>query len=1129
MRSQPETKVPRESAAVAARGRRAASVTPSGLIGAFVTVVRSGDEDTQGLAKARLGADGIGRFVGLSRDGGLRAVVEYFVSPAGPKFIQKTVEIERVRRVFLYPQTSVFWQDEATETWRRGRVTASDGEGVSAKQESYRVRFPNDVEDLLPGAKLHVRWAHPVEDPVEYLAARVSDTPYFFEGRQSVVSWVAQQRAAFGGLTGLASASIDLLKHQVAVVRRVLADPVQRYLLADEVGLGKTIEACTVVRQHLIDNPREAKVVIVAPDHLSPQWAAELWLRFGIPESNPRVRVVPESAVIAGTLQRQAPTMLVVDEAHRSAAGAFAESDREFGVLYANLNSLAAASPRVLLLSGTPVLRQEDGFLAMLHLLDPKAYPLDDREGFRDRIQNRSTVADALAQLADDAGATFVEDAVGQLTAAFRGDPQLIKLTGRVAALAEADEADPARVGAIRALRLHVTETYKLHRRLLRTRRDDPSVSGLLAVRKGLERLACEDPARRMAWDLVEEWRGALPLDEDGRAPGDAVAVFADLVEASLSHPVVLAQFVRARGEGLAGREDPRGKTVKSAFDGEQAWCRRAVAALQGALRSEPRADLLAEWLANNKSKAIIFVDTPQVSGVVAERLRNRLGPAKVLQAGGPGEATNTLPGAAERFVEEAGVQVLVCDRRAEEGLNLQGVRAALVHYDLPFAPTRVEQRSGRVDRLAARGSPRFVAFESMSPYEEGWVAFLEERVRVFHRTVAPLQYLLADSCQRMREHLVSEGAHAFGVESARLAGPGGLEDELRLIRNQEALDSFGIETEEDATFHAQMCEADEAASDADGAELEEWLCKRIQFSRTGIAHGERDPDFHYTYVVAGRVLLPLPTVITALEESLDRTSSEARYLRFGRFTYDREEAVGENGVRLLRPGNPFLDAVERLVRHDDRGAAFALWRHDPSLPEGEAHLFFRTDFIVEADVGPATELVRKAGGAAEALRHMADAALPPISRTVWVDVDGRPVTSESVLARLELGYETPRDTNLRPDRWPVADAIYPVHDWRGLCEKARAASVAALWDDATTRTRNGAVRRFEEKAESHRLQWQSRIARIPHGPARAFEEQAADRASALDERLARGLKEPLVRIDSVGVVYLSGTQLRGA
>ena len=91
-------------------------------------------------------------------------------------------------------------------------------------------------------------------------------------------------------------------------------------------------------------------------------------------------------------------------------------------------------------------------------------------------------------------------------------------------------------------------------------------------------------------------------------------------------------------------------------------------------------------------------------------------------------------------------------------------------------------------------------------------------------------------------------------------------------------------------------------------------------------------------------ILLPLPTVITALEESLDRTSCEARYLRFGRFTYDREEAVGENGVRLLRPGNPYLDAVERLVRHDDRGAAFALWRHRPSLPEGEADLFFRTD-----------------------------------------------------------------------------------------------------------------------------------------------------------------------------------------
>ena len=67
--------------------------------------------------------------------------------------------------------------------------------------------------------------------------------------------------SAAQGLTALLSASIDLMPHQVAAVRRVLNDPIQRYLLADEVGLGKTIEAGLIIRQHLIDNP-ETQVLV---------------------------------------------------------------------------------------------------------------------------------------------------------------------------------------------------------------------------------------------------------------------------------------------------------------------------------------------------------------------------------------------------------------------------------------------------------------------------------------------------------------------------------------------------------------------------------------------------------------------------------------------------------------------------------------------------------------------------------------------------------------------------------------------------------------------------------------------------------------------------------------------------
>lgn len=66
-------------------------------------------------------------------------------------------------------------------------------------------------------------------------------------------------------MSGLISSIIDLEKHQYEVVRRVLQDPVQRDLLADEVGLGKTIEAGELMRQYVLDDPDSHRILILAP------------------------------------------------------------------------------------------------------------------------------------------------------------------------------------------------------------------------------------------------------------------------------------------------------------------------------------------------------------------------------------------------------------------------------------------------------------------------------------------------------------------------------------------------------------------------------------------------------------------------------------------------------------------------------------------------------------------------------------------------------------------------------------------------------------------------------------------------------------------------------------------------
>ena len=304
--------------------------------------------------------------------------------------------------------------------------------------------------------------------------ARITDTPLFFDGRSQIVRYLAGQRAAFGGLTGLASAGIELLEHQVATVRRILADPVQRYLLADEVGLGKTIEAGVVIRQHLLDQPNDASVVIVVPAHLVRQWRGELVNKFFLTENSP-VQVFSETDFVEDADDLGAVTMLVVDEAHRSALHAF-DRDPLSRRVYEALQAVAARVPRLLLLSGTPVLHQEEGFLAMLHLLDPEGYALDGRDQFRRRVRERQTVAEATLDLADDASSFFVDEALQRLEGLFADDSRLLELCAAVREHRAHDITDAGRVRSLRALRIHLTETYRLHRRLPHAQRD-PRVS----------------------------------------------------------------------------------------------------------------------------------------------------------------------------------------------------------------------------------------------------------------------------------------------------------------------------------------------------------------------------------------------------------------------------------------------------------------------------------------------------------------------------------------------------------------------------------------------------------------------------------------------------------------------------
>ena len=230
--------------------------------------------------------------------------------------------------------------------------------------------------------------------PLDRLAAGSLDENASFELRREAL--FRRARLQRSPVRGFAGARMELIPHQLGIAAEVSGRLRPRVLLADEVGLGKTIEACLILhRLHLTG--RADRVLILLPEPLIHQWFVELWRRFNLrfsifdeercssiedgpgdsganPFLDSQLVLCPLSLLADDARRgRQAAAagwdLLIVDEAHRlSGAGA----DGEGG--YVVVERLAELVPGVLLLSGTPHQAGEAGHFARLRLLDPARY-----------------------------------------------------------------------------------------------------------------------------------------------------------------------------------------------------------------------------------------------------------------------------------------------------------------------------------------------------------------------------------------------------------------------------------------------------------------------------------------------------------------------------------------------------------------------------------------------------------------------------------------------------------------------------------------------------------------------------------------------------------------------------------
>jgi ATP-dependent helicase HepA len=871
----------------------------------------------------------------------------------------------------------VYWEDEGH--WRAGRIIGGD------LLNGYAVRPPNDLYDLLLNAdRLQVRWSQPVADPLEVLLAGANESPYFAATRLPFLAGVVAQRAATSGIPALLSSAVELYPHQLETVLQVLHDPIQRYLLADEVGLGKTIEAGMLLRQYLLSEP-EGVAMVLAPDALRRQWQEELRQRFFI-DDFPRaaLRIVahetPERWV-----STTPPGLLIVDEAHRLVRGAGSVAQLPA------LRALSHGSPRLLLLSATPALHNEGAFLQLLNLLDPDIYDVDDVGGFTARVRSRHRVAQAFYALDPD----FPETVPLHLMAvreAFADDERLVGLVEQVEDAAW-DES-PQLPEHIEDLRRYVNETYRLHRRVIRHRRArvltgatcGPDSPEFEVTGRGEPRvLSVVDPFADEAELAVEQWRMAVSdhllsaddahressLDWDTEEHTEPEPALVDAVAYARVHDLLLTNVRdpqrvhhllqvrlakpaptpsagatrRRSGERTAATAAPRSKiSLEEAHILAEAPVlladHRLLEQLSNASTSqdtdhaqhaEHLARLLRPICARHR-KVVVFGESASLGAALAEALRRSLAGAEI------STHLNDQPAeereAALRRWVSGSARVLICDASAEEGRNLQ-VADAMVHLDLPTSVNRLEQRIGRVDRYGEQGpAAHYVLLpESVDSTYRAWFEVLRDGFGLWHGSLSSLQYAI--------ESLAPQVARANLLHGAE-----GLLDQLDDIRSTlaERAKEIAAEDELEASFHTTRGHRGTFES-IDAIETLwpdfERVVDDLAFRAEGNLQLQSVPAADRstrTFRAGPRTLVPKSQVLTAVPGSWDTPGS-----------FNRTAALRRGGHRVLRYGSPLVETLSTWVHQDDRGQASAWWRAHPHLNGERIYLGF--DYLVEGDL----------------------------------------------------------------------------------------------------------------------------------------------------------------------------------
>lgn len=499
-------------------------------------------------------------------------------------------------------------------------------------------------------------------------------------------------RSSAGPFRSFAGIAVTPRPYQLVPLLMALKQEPVRLLIADDVGIGKTVEAALIARE-LLDRGEITRFAVLCPPHLAEQWQAELLTKFHIEailvlastvrrlerdcaagesifERYPYVIISTDyikSTNRRDEFVRTCPEFVIVDEAHTCAFGLGSKGGGRHH-RYDLLKDLANDPKRhLVLVTATPHSGKEEAFRSLLVLLNPEFEKLPlDLSGDQNRKHRERLAAHVVQRRRPDIEHYVDVDTPfpkrEERETGYKLSPEYKKLFENVLDYAR----ELTKIGNGNTFRQRVRWWSALG--LLRALASSPmAAKATLLTRSGVEEeqdvTAADERGRQSVLDLNDESETV-----DVNPPGD-VESLADDEKRNRERLIKFAKIA----EGLTGKKDQK---------------------LQALLPELKK-------LITDGFNPIIFCRFIATSDYLATELRSALSDKVEIVAINGTMAPADREAVLQRIGEsKASSRILVCTDCLSEGVNLQDHFDAVVHYDLAWNPTRHEQREGRVDRF---------------------------------------------------------------------------------------------------------------------------------------------------------------------------------------------------------------------------------------------------------------------------------------------------------------------------------------------------------------------------------------------------------------------------------------------